>query len=175
MRPDEDHPPGPALELRLGPFGGSPGRDETAGTLVGALLALMLALFGVYQQSPFEIVLGVLLAAAAVVALTTRRTARLVVTPDGLLAVRNLPPRTLRSVRLDDLVAVRGRRWRPPYLRGDQHGWTWLVLTPARGRPVSVHLGWWADEPALLSAVAWWAARTEAAVDEAAARHLHRR
>jgi hypothetical protein len=172
MGSDVDHPPGPALELRLGPFGGSPDVDETTGTLVAALVALALALFGVYQQSPFEIVLGVLLAAAAVVALTTRRTARLVLTPDGLLAVRDLPPRTVRSVRLDRLVSVRGRRWRPPLVRGERHGWTWLVLTPARGRPVSVHLGWWADEPALLAALAWWVGRTEASVDEAAARHL---
>ncbi len=158
--------------MRLGPFGGSPSVDQTSAKLVAALAALTLALVGVYQQSPLEIVLGGLLAAAAVVALTTRRTARLVVAPDGLLAVRNLPPRTLRSVRLNHLVAVRGRRWRPPFLHGEHHGWTWLVLTPVRGATAVGVPGLVADEPALLTALSWWAARTEASVDEAAARHL---
>lgn len=170
--PDQHRPAGPALELRLGPFGGSPDADETTGALVAGLLALALAGVGVVQQSAQEVVLGALLAAAAALALTTRSSARLVVTPDGLLTVRNLPPGTLRSVRLDQLVAVRGRRWRPPLLRGDRHGRTWLELTPAEGRPVSVHLGWWADEPALLAALAWWADRTDATLDAAAADHL---
>lgn len=164
--------PGPALELRLGSFGGSPDGDETTGALVAGLLALALAGVGVVQQSVPEVAFGVLGAAAAALALVTRRSARLVVTPDGLLTVRNLPPGTLRSVRLDRLAAVHGRRWHPPLLRGDQHGWTWLALTPAEGRPVSVHLGWWADEPALLAALAWWADRTDAALDAAAVDHL---
>jgi hypothetical protein len=163
--------PGPALELRLSPFGGSPGADELAGVLVAALVGLTLFLVGLFQQSPAEVVFGLLPALAAIVALVIRRRARLVVTPAGLLTIRNLPPPTLRSLRLDRLAKVHERRWRPPFLRRDRHGWTWLVLT-AGERSVSVHLGWWADEAKLLAVLAWWVAQTSATVDDAAARRL---
>lgn len=110
---------------------GSPGADTD--TAVAELVATghrarATAAAGLLQQSLFEVAMGLLLLGINLALVATRRRARLVLAPDGLLAIRDLPPPQVRGLRLDRLVSVQERRWWPPLLRGEQHGWTWLAV-----------------------------------------------
>lgn len=91
----------------------------------------------------------------------------------GTLTVRSLPPWRVRRVSLDALVSVAGRRG--PIKKNVVHGdvqTTVLELRDAAGASLRLNPWFWAEPQPLLAALRAAAARSGAAVDERAARHL---
>jgi hypothetical protein len=107
---------------------------------------------------------------AAVLLVVAGVAARLVLTTDGWLDIRSVPPWRHRRLRVADLVSVSARitsLFRPgtaPVASFDRAAM--LSLTDRSGARVKFCLDVWRDERELLEALVQWAAMSGATIDE---------
>lgn len=134
-------------------------------TVGGLVFGVLLAAAGIEGGALVPLLLGAAVLAVVVLGAVSASGARVTLEPDGLLSVRSLTPRA-RSVRLADLARVEADPGTFVQAGTLYERTTRVTLTERSGARVKLMAQAWNDLPVLMPALAAWAERAGAQMDE---------